>query len=112
MLMLEKEIACFSYDDNHEFRLDESSLKYYYTPQIGVSLCAVCARTPSDVNLSIRSRTRKGYDKFKKIDEVADEHLDGLVKTIEDYERRESKRIDADLVTWRGMITKVSHTSG
>ncbi len=42
LLILPKEIACFSYDDNHEFHLDDSSLKYYYTPQLGVSLCAVC----------------------------------------------------------------------
>ncbi|KAK8929540.1 Decapping nuclease RAI1 [Metarhizium anisopliae] len=83
-----KEFACFSYDENHEFRLDDSSMKYYYTPQLGADLS-------------------KGFEKFQKLDDSGDEHLDSLLKTILAHERETGKKIDANVVTWRGMMTKV-----
>jgi len=33
--------------------------------------------------------------------------LDGLLKTIEDLERRKCKHVEANVITWRGMMTKV-----
>lgn len=89
MLTLGKEFACFSYDDNHEFHLDDSSLKYYYTPQLGADLS-------------------HGFDTFEKLDDSRDGHLDSLLRTIIDHEEKEGKKIDANVVTWRGMMTKVS----
>ncbi|KAG9506054.1 decapping endonuclease targeting mRNA [Fusarium musae] len=83
-----KEFACFSYDDNHEFHLDDSSLKYYYTPQLGADLS-------------------KGFDTFQKLDDTGDDHLDSLLKTIAAHEQETGKKIDANVVTWRGMMTKV-----
>ncbi|KAK2603748.1 decapping endonuclease targeting mRNA [Conoideocrella luteorostrata] len=83
-----KEFACFSYDENHEFRLDDSSIKYYYTPQLGADLS-------------------KGYDSFQKLDDSGDEHLDGLLKTVMAHEKDTGKKIDANVVTWRGMMTKI-----
>ncbi|KGQ01670.1 hypothetical protein PAAG_11663 [Paracoccidioides lutzii Pb01] len=82
-----KEIACFSYDDQHNLRLDESSLRYYYPP-----------RLPADLN--------KGFDTFEKLDDSGDEHLDALLDTIIDLERRTGNKCEADIVTWRGMMTK------
>ncbi|KEY69881.1 hypothetical protein S7711_06437 [Stachybotrys chartarum IBT 7711] len=83
-----KEIACFSYDDEHKFHLDDSSLKYYYTPQLGVDLS-------------------EGFKTFQKQDDSPDEHLDSLLKTIKAHEQETGKRIDANVVTWRGMMTKI-----
>ncbi|EWZ45434.1 protein RAI1 [Fusarium oxysporum f. sp. raphani 54005] len=83
-----KEFACFSYDDNHEFHLDDSSLKYYYTPQLGADLS-------------------KGFDTFQKLDDTGDDHLDSLLKTIAAHEQETGKKIDANIVTWRGMMTKI-----
>nr|RBQ84511.1 hypothetical protein FVER53263_07916 [Fusarium verticillioides] len=83
-----KEFACFSYDDNHEFHLDDSSLKYYYTPQLGADLS-------------------KGFDTFQKLDDTGDDHLDSLLKTIAAHEQETGKKIDANVVTWRGMMTKI-----
>ncbi|KAI1117186.1 RAI1 like PD-XK nuclease-domain-containing protein [Nemania sp. NC0429] len=83
-----KEFAHFSYDDKHEFRLDDSSLQWYYPPRLGADLS-------------------KGFDKFDKHDESIDEHLDSLLKTIEAHEKEEGKKIDANIVTWRGMMTKI-----
>ncbi|KAJ2979110.1 hypothetical protein NUW58_g7290 [Xylaria curta] len=83
-----KEIACFSYDDKHEFHLDDSSLQWYYPPRLGADLS-------------------KGFDKFDKHDESIDEHLDSLLKAIAAHEKEEGKKIDANIVTWRGMMTKI-----
>ncbi|KAF6837208.1 hla class iii protein dom3z [Colletotrichum musicola] len=83
-----KEFACFSYDDNHEFHLDDSSLRYYYTPRLGVDL--------SD-----------GYDTFVKHDDSKAEHLGSLLRTIKAHEEETGEKIDAQIVTWRGMMTKI-----
>ncbi|KAI0005170.1 RAI1-domain-containing protein [Xylariaceae sp. FL0662B] len=83
-----KEIACFSYDDKHEFHLDDSSLQWYYPPELGADLS-------------------KGFEKFDKHDDSQDEHLDSLLRTIMSHEQEEGKKIDAQIVTWRGMMTKI-----
>jgi hypothetical protein len=49
-----------------------------------------------------------GFETFDKHDDSVDEHLDGLLKAIMALEEEEGKKIDAQVVTWRGMITKVS----
>ncbi|KAG5943012.1 Protein rai1 [Claviceps sorghi] len=82
------EFACFSYDENHEFRLDDSSIKYYYTPRIGADLS-------------------RGFNTFQKLDDSRDEHLDSLLKAIIAHEKETGKKIDAHVVTWRGMMTKI-----
>jgi hypothetical protein len=87
-LLLLQEIACFSYDDKHQFRLDDSSIRYYYPPTLGADLS-------------------KGYDTFQNMDSTADDHLDSLLKTIIDLEQKSGKRVEADIITWRGMMTKV-----
>lgn len=88
MLTPSQEIACFSYDDNHEFHIGDSSLKWYYPPRLGTDLSG-------------------GFETFDKHDDSGDEHLDGLLKTIIALEQEEGKKIDAQVVTWRGMMTKV-----
>lgn len=88
LMRIHQEIAYFSYDDQHNFHLDESSLRYYYPP-----------RLPVDLN--------KGFDTFEKLDDTGDEHLDALLETIIDLEKRTGAKCEADLITWRGMMTKV-----
>ncbi|KAI1805468.1 protein RAI1 [Daldinia bambusicola] len=83
-----KEIACFSYDDKREFHLDDRSMQWYYPPTLGADLS-------------------KGFDRFDKHDETKDEHIDSLLKTIVAHEEEEGKKIDAHVVTWRGMMTKI-----
>ncbi|PWY71522.1 RAI1-domain-containing protein [Aspergillus sclerotioniger CBS 115572] len=83
-----KEIACFSYDDEHKFHLGESSMKYYYPPPL-----------PADLN--------RGFESFQKLDDSADEHLDALLETIMALEKETAKQCEADIVTWRGMMTKI-----
>ena len=83
-----REIACFSYDEDHTFRLDASSLRYYYPPAV-----------PADLS--------KGFDTFRSLDDTKDDHLDGLLEALEAYERSKGSKVDADFVTWRGMATKI-----
>ena len=84
-----QEIACFSYDDKHQFRQDDSSIRYYWPPTLGADLS-------------------RGFDTFEKLNDAADDHLDSLLKTIIAHEQELGRPIEADLVTWRGMMTKVS----
>lgn len=83
-----KEFACFSYDDDHKFHLGEQSMRWYYTPQLGADLS-------------------RGFETFVKHDDSVDEHLDSLLKTIIDHEKKTGKKIDAQVATWRGCITKI-----
>jgi RAT1-interacting protein len=64
-------------------------MAYYYTPAL-----------PADLN--------KGYDTFQKLNDVPDEHLDALLDTLVAHERETEKKCEVDIITWRGMMTKVS----
>lgn len=63
-------------------------MQWYYPPTLGADLS-------------------KGFDRFDKHDNSKDEHIDSLLKTIMAHEEEEGKKIDAHVVTWRGMMTKV-----
>ena len=83
-----QEITYFSYDEDHKFRLDASSLRYYYPPNL-----------PADLN--------QGFDTFRQLDDSTDDHLDGLLDAIAAHERTKGSRTEVDIITWRGMMTKV-----
>ncbi|KAJ9143854.1 Dhp1-interacting protein Din1 [Pleurostoma richardsiae] len=84
-----KEFASFSYDDEHNFHQDDRSLRWYYPP------------------LSMGSDLSAGFEKFIKHDDSVDEHLESLLKTIMNHEEQTGKKIDAQVVTWRGIMTKI-----
>jgi RAT1-interacting protein len=50
----------------------------------------------------------KGFDTFEKLDDSGDDHLDSLLKTIMAHEQKTGSRVEANIITWRGMMTKVS----
>ncbi|RKU44912.1 Protein rai1 [Coniochaeta pulveracea] len=83
-----REFACFSYDKDHRYHYDDSSMKWYYPPQLGADLS-------------------KGYETFQKHDNSQDEHIDSLLETIMRHEKETGQAIDAKFVTWRGMMTKI-----
>lgn len=83
-----QEIGCFSYDANHKYQQDERSLRYYYPPKLGADLC-------------------KGFETFRSLDDAKDEHLEGLLKAIIHIEKETGEKCEADLIAWRGMMTKV-----
>ncbi|KAL9047640.1 MAG: hypothetical protein Q9206_006596 [Seirophora lacunosa] len=49
----------------------------------------------------------KGFNTFQQLDEGADGHLDGLLQTIMNLERRTDSECQANFMTWRGMVTKI-----
>ncbi|OQD78400.1 hypothetical protein PENDEC_c001G07051 [Penicillium decumbens] len=83
-----REIACFSYDKHRRFSLGDSSISYYYPPNL-----------PADLNI--------GFNTFQKLDDSADEHLDALLDTVAALEKETLKKCEADIITWRGMMTKI-----
>jgi RAT1-interacting protein len=83
-----KEFVSFSYDENRNWSLGDKSLKWYYPPNLGADL-------------------NKGYDQFISHDDSVDEHLDGLLRAVAKHEEQTNTPIDAHILTWRGMMTKV-----
>ncbi|CAK7205944.1 decapping endonuclease targeting mRNA [Sporothrix eucalyptigena] len=89
-----KEFTCFSYDDSHALHLDDRSLRWYYPPQF-----------PQGADLS------RGFDTFvKHDDDGVDEHLDSLLAAVAAHEQKTQTKIDAQVLTWRGMMTKIMAT--
>jgi RAT1-interacting protein len=86
-------VTCFSYDANREFHPDGSSIQYYYPP----------SHLPLDLSA--------GYETFRRWDDSIDEHLDGLLKAQKLLEEKNQERLSVDIVTWRGMMTKVSSST-
>jgi RAT1-interacting protein len=84
-----QEITSFSFDDTHTLRFDDSCLKWYYPPSIGADLCA-------------------GFDTFDKMDDSKDDHLNSLLAAIIELEKKTGEQVTADVITWRGMMTKVT----
>lgn len=106
-----REFTYFSFDDDHKLLpLSDASLSYYYPP-----FFQHASISPHRVNLSA------GFESFRERDDGVDEHLDALLDTLQAHEERELERArddaeerkledvrcKADVVTWRGMMTKV-----
>ena len=85
-----REVAHFSYDDNHEYRDDESSINYYIPPPMGADM-------------------REGFETFRHYEDKEDPHLDSLLKAVMkmEMEAGSQEKARGDFVTWRGMMTKV-----
>ncbi|EXJ91349.1 hypothetical protein A1O1_04461 [Capronia coronata CBS 617.96] len=83
-----RELTFFSYDEDHQLRHDASSLRYYYPPAL-----------PCDLN--------RGFETFRQLDDSADDHLDGLLDALMLYEKEKGQKLETDVITWRGMMTKI-----
>lgn len=95
-----RELTYFSYDDNRTlYPQSDISLQYYYPPFIDCPSESGQARSTIDLS--------RGFNTFKKHDDQIDEHLDSLLETIMSHEQKESQRTKSDIVTWRGIMTKV-----
>lgn len=85
-----REVAHFSFDDNHEYVYDESGLNYYVPPPMGADL-------------------KEGFDTFRHHEDKEDAHLDAMFRALIDTEKNKgsSARVEVEFMTWRGMMTKV-----
>jgi RAT1-interacting protein len=82
-----REIAHFSYDDDHVYQADELGINYYIPPPMGVDL-------------------KEGFDTFKHYEDKEDPHLDSLLRALME-DKTGKGQVKAEFVTWRGMMTKV-----
>jgi RAT1-interacting protein len=82
-----REIAHFSYDDNHEYQADESGINYYVPPPMGADL-------------------KDGFETFRHYEDKEDPHLDSLLRALME-DKTVKEEVKADFMTWRGMMTKV-----
>jgi RAT1-interacting protein len=48
----------------------------------------------------------EGFDEFVKFGEI-DEHLDSLLASLQRYEETQGKEVQVDIITWRGMMTRI-----
>lgn len=101
-----REFTYFSYDERKQLHTQSSaSLRYYYPPFIQ-------APGTSAPGVSLTD----GLQDWIKTDQSVDGHLDALLETIQAHEQRLIEdgatpvgniRVKADIVSWRGMLTKV-----
>ncbi|KAJ2959772.1 hypothetical protein NQZ79_g4790 [Umbelopsis isabellina] len=85
------ELQSFSIDHERTVHFDDRQLKYYYPADL------------SDADLSV------GYEDFIQRDENLKEHIDTLLDALTHYRSKETDPLSsqADIVTWRGIITKI-----
>lgn len=95
-----REITEFSFDNKHVcYPLDNRSLRYYYPPMF---------ESPHTDGKRLIDLSQ-GFETFEKYNDDVNLHLNPLLDTIEAYERQTKSKVQADILTWRGMMTKVSH---
>lgn len=101
-----REFTYFSYDAEKNLHPQSlASLRYYYPPFIQ-------APGTSSPGISLSN----GFQSWVKADQSIDGHLDALCATLQSHEEKlmadgsrpvEDVRTKADIITWRGMMTKV-----
>jgi RAT1-interacting protein len=86
-----KELLSYSRTFDGDYVNDDSSLNYYFLPDSDV-----------DTNIELEA----GFSKFKKADESTDGDFDGLLGAIQEYESKNDTKVKAEIITWRGILTK------
>ncbi|KAG2214531.1 hypothetical protein INT46_003081 [Mucor plumbeus] len=86
-----QEITSYSIDHERRVWFDNREMKYYYPP----------TSEKKDLNV--------GYDKMIQRDESIPEHLDTLLDALTNANTKQPQdnQITADIVTWRGIMTKI-----
>jgi RAT1-interacting protein len=87
-----REWTHFSIDAEDKTRLDDSSLKYYYFTD---------SELDQNIDLS------QGFSQFVQKDESFSRHLDSMLLAVIAKERTTNKKVAADIITWRGIMTKL-----
>lgn len=103
------QLTTFSYDGQRNLMHDDSQMvrhdayrlethlqKWYYPPDLAQPR-------------SLQNDLSHGFEKFIKRDESIPEHIDALLEALMKY-RETSDTIKADIITWRGIITKILTT--
>ncbi|KAI8968584.1 RAI1 like PD-XK nuclease-domain-containing protein [Mycotypha africana] len=92
-----KELISYSIDHDRKVWFDNREMKYYYPPGL--------KNEKLDLNV--------GYERFLQRDESILEHIDTLLDALTEYKTRQSNNtiaeseVHADIITWRGIMTKI-----
>ncbi|KAG5366040.1 Decapping nuclease RAI1 [Yarrowia sp. B02] len=86
-----KEIYNYSITDG-KVSMDQSQLKYYYLPEETI------LKAPIDLTKGIENWTQPNEH---------DTHLDTLLESLSQHERETGAKVDAEIITWRGILTKI-----
>lgn len=86
-----KELFSYSITDR-KVTMDDAQLKYYYLPEETI------LKAPIDL--------AKGIENWTQPNEH-DAHLDTLLESLSIHERKTGSKIDAEIITWRGILTKI-----
>ncbi|CAO0796606.1 unnamed protein product [Mucor circinelloides] len=86
-----QEITSYSIDHERRVWFDNREMKYYYPP----------TSDKKDLNV--------GYEKMVQRDESIPEHIDTLLDALTNANAKQpdDNQITADIVTWRGIMTKI-----
>lgn len=91
-----RELFTYYRDINGEYHYENAeteAMSYYYLPDSSI-----------DQGIDLQS----GYSKFKKIPEEDNMRpFEYLLKAIKKYELKEGKKISSDIITFRGIMTKI-----
>uniref|UniRef100_A0A060TD59 Decapping nuclease n=1 Tax=Blastobotrys adeninivorans TaxID=409370 RepID=A0A060TD59_BLAAD len=87
-----KEICSFSIDENYETQLDNRCLSYFYLPEAFL-----------DYNIDLSA----GFSDFTEKDESIDVHLNHMLKALLHYEQENDTKVKVDMITFRGIMTKI-----
>ncbi|KAI7897652.1 RAI1 like PD-XK nuclease-domain-containing protein [Cokeromyces recurvatus] len=88
-----QELVSYSIDHERRVWFDDRELKYYSPPN-----------EDDDQDLNI------GYEKMIKRDDSIPEHIDTLLDALTFYNTENKNTTTADIVTWRGIMTKLMCT--
>lgn len=87
-----KEITSYSRTFDGEFVNDDSCLSYFFLPDSDIDTC---------VDLGA------GFKNFKEVDEEVNGTFKGFLNSIQHYEETHHSKIKADIITFRGNMTKL-----
>ncbi|KAH3684299.1 hypothetical protein WICPIJ_004739 [Wickerhamomyces pijperi] len=87
-----KEITSYSRTFDGDFVNDDSCLSYFYLPDSDVDTC---------IDLGA------GFKNFKEVDEDLNSSFKGFLQSIQHHEEVNNSKIKADIITFRGNMTKL-----
>ena len=93
-----KELGYYSTNVGGELKvMDESNLSYYYLPDADI-----------EKHIDLSAGARKFQDEQAEAEDDTGS-LHGLLQTLMEYERRKSKKVNADIIAFRGQVKRLIH---
>ncbi|AEY97946.1 FAFR262Cp [Eremothecium gossypii FDAG1] len=93
-----EELGYYSTNVSGELKvMDDSNLSYYYLPDADI-----------EKHIDLSAGARKFQDEQAEAEDDTGS-LHGLLQTLMEYERRKSKKVNADIIAFRGQVKRLIH---